>query len=53
MFFLQEVRKIEARLEKVEKLVSWVNKEEALFKFPISTFPQKDELRVNNINNLI
>ena len=43
---MQEVRKIEERLEKVEKLVQWVNKEEALFKFPITAFPQLEELKV-------
>ena len=42
----QEVRKLEGRLEKVTGVVEWVNQEEALFKFPISSFPDLKELKV-------
>lgn len=43
---LQEVKKLEGRLEKVSSLVEWVNQEEALFKFQVSSFPLLDELKV-------
>lgn len=45
-FLLQEVRKLEGRLEKVSTLVSWVNQEEGLFKFQLSSFPLLSELKV-------
>ncbi|XP_042868647.1 dynein axonemal heavy chain 12-like [Penaeus japonicus] len=43
--WLSEVRKLEGRLEKVSTLVSWVNQEEALFKFQLSSFPLLSELK--------
>lgn len=43
---VQEVKKLEGRLEKVSSLVAWVNQEEALFKFQVSSFPLLAELKV-------
>lgn len=43
---LQEVRKLEGRLEQVSTLVAWVNQEESLFKFQLSSFPLLSELKV-------
>ena len=43
---VQEVKKLEGRLEKVSCLVAWVNQEEALFKFQVSSFPLLTELKV-------
>ncbi|CAL4096187.1 unnamed protein product, partial [Meganyctiphanes norvegica] len=43
--YIREVHKLEGRLEKVEAQVTWVNQEEALFKFPLSSFPDLEELK--------
>nr|XP_053649654.1 dynein axonemal heavy chain 12-like [Cherax quadricarinatus] len=44
--YIREVRKLEGRLEKVSTLVTWVNQEESLFKFQLSSFPLLAELKV-------
>lgn len=46
MYDVKEVKKLEGRLEKVSSLVEWVNQEEALFKFQVSSFPLLTELQV-------
>nr|XP_045615668.1 dynein axonemal heavy chain 7-like isoform X1 [Procambarus clarkii] len=43
--YIREVRKLEGRLEKVSTLVTWVNQEESLFKFQLSSFPLLAELK--------
>ncbi|XP_064087240.1 dynein axonemal heavy chain 3-like [Macrobrachium nipponense] len=43
--YIREVKKLEGRLEGVSTLVTWVNQEEALFKFPVSSFPLLAELK--------
>ncbi|XP_050730386.1 dynein axonemal heavy chain 7-like [Eriocheir sinensis] len=43
--YIREVKKLEGRLEKVSSLVTWVNQEEALFKFQVSSFPLLMELK--------
>ncbi|KAK8378939.1 hypothetical protein O3P69_009581 [Scylla paramamosain] len=43
--YIREVKKLEGRLEKVSGLVEWVNQEEALFKFQVSSFPLLTELK--------
>ncbi|XP_068243599.1 uncharacterized protein [Palaemon carinicauda] len=43
--YIREVKKLEGRLEGISTLVTWVNQEEALFKFPVSSFPLLAELK--------
>lgn len=47
--YLEEIRKFLRNLEKFDDDVTWINQEEALFKFPISIYPELDELK-NFIN---
>lgn len=47
--YLEEIRKFLRSLEKFDDDVVWINKEEVLFKFPVSVYPELDELK-NFIN---
>ncbi|KAK6642963.1 hypothetical protein RUM43_004465 [Polyplax serrata] len=47
--YLEEIRKLLRDLEKFDDDVKWINKEEAIFKFSISVYPELDELK-NFIN---
>ncbi|CAB3257081.1 unnamed protein product [Arctia plantaginis] len=43
--YLEYLRKLVRRLEVCDKLVAWINKEEQTFKFPISTYPEFEEIK--------
>ena len=45
---LQFIQKFLRKLEHFDDTVTWINKEETLFKFPISTYPELDELKVTH-----
>lgn len=47
--YLQEIRKFLGILDSLDKDVVWINHEESLFKFPVSTYPELEELH-NFIN---
>ena len=38
------MRAVQKRLTDAQDQIAWVNKEEALYKYPISTFPEVDEV---------
>lgn len=42
----QFVNTLQRKIEKFDDTVTWINKEEELFKKPISTFPELDEIKV-------
>ncbi|XP_041350374.1 dynein heavy chain 12, axonemal-like isoform X3 [Gigantopelta aegis] len=42
--YVQDVRKIQQRLAEVSENISWINKEEALYKYPITTYPDVDDI---------
>lgn len=42
--YIQEIRKFLGILDKLDKDVLWINHEESLFKFPLSTYQELDEL---------
>ncbi|XP_059478390.1 dynein axonemal heavy chain 3-like [Neocloeon triangulifer] len=43
--YLEETRKLRRRLLEFEEEADWINSEEALFRFPLSTYPELDELK--------
>ena len=43
--YLEEIRKLLRDLEKFNDDVKWINKEEAIFKFSISIYPELEELK--------
>ncbi|KAG8256350.1 Dynein heavy chain 12, axonemal [Homalodisca vitripennis] len=43
--YVQFIQKFLRNLEQFDSTVSWINNEEVLFKFPISTYPELDELK--------
>lgn len=43
--YLEYLRKLVHRLHDCDKLVKWINNEELTFKFPISNYPDLDELK--------
>jgi dynein heavy chain, axonemal len=43
--YLEETRKLRCRLLEFEEEAAWINSEEALFKFPLSTYPELDEFQ--------
>ncbi|XP_047030670.1 dynein axonemal heavy chain 12 [Helicoverpa zea] len=43
--YLEYLRKLVHRLDDCDKLVSWINTEEATFKFPITSYPDLEELK--------
>ena len=42
--YVQDVRMVQKRLQEAQEQIAWVNKEEALYKYPISQFPEVDEI---------
>jgi hypothetical protein len=38
------------KLQAFDETIVWINKEEGLFQFPVSTYPELDELKVCNIS---
>ncbi|XP_013387188.1 dynein heavy chain 12, axonemal, partial [Lingula anatina] len=44
--YVQDVRAVQKRLTEAEEAIEWVNKEEVLYKYPISTYPDVDEIKV-------
>ncbi len=47
---LQEIRMIQSKLRLVEETVCWVNEEEALFKFPQSSYQDVGDISVSGEN---
>ncbi|XP_011557170.3 dynein axonemal heavy chain 12 [Plutella xylostella] len=43
--YLEYLRKLVHKLDDYDKIVSWINKEEATFKFPISHYSELEELK--------
>lgn len=43
--YLEYLRKLVLRLEDCDKLVAWINKEETTFKFPLTSYPDLEELK--------
>ncbi|XP_026741703.1 dynein heavy chain 12, axonemal [Trichoplusia ni] len=43
--YLEYLRKLVHRLDDCDKLVAWINTEEATFKFPITNYPDLEELK--------
>ncbi|XP_046961667.1 dynein axonemal heavy chain 12 [Vanessa cardui] len=43
--YLEYLRKLVHRLEDCDNLVSWINNEETTFKFPLSSYPELEELK--------
>ncbi|XP_075981520.1 dynein heavy chain at 62B [Anticarsia gemmatalis] len=43
--YLEYLRKLVHRLADCDKIVTWINNEEATFKFPISSYPDLEELK--------
>ncbi|CAB3257078.1 unnamed protein product [Arctia plantaginis] len=43
--YLEYLRKLVHRLDGCNKLVKWINKEEKTFKFPVTTYPDLEELK--------
>ncbi|XP_065338071.1 dynein axonemal heavy chain 12-like [Cloeon dipterum] len=43
--YLEDTRKLRRRLLEFEEEAAWINSEEALFRFPLSTYPELDELK--------
>lgn len=43
--YLEYLRKLVHRLDDCDKLVTWINNEEITFKFPITTYPDLEELK--------
>ena len=46
-FILQEVRMIQNKLKSIEDTIIWINHEEALFKFPQSSYPDVGDMNVS------
>ena len=42
--YVNDVRQTKKRLDDANEQIQWVNKEEVLYKYPISTFPEVDEI---------
>lgn len=42
--YVQDVVKVQRRIAEVQEQIVWINKEEALFKYPISVYPDVDEI---------
>ncbi|CAH0590400.1 unnamed protein product [Chrysodeixis includens] len=53
--YLEYLRKLVHRLDDCDKLVAWINTEEATFKFPITNYPDLEELKeaIKPFHNLI
>ncbi|KAM3963287.1 dynein heavy chain at 62B [Aphomia sociella] len=43
--YLEYLRKLVHRLDDCNKIVAWINNEEATFKFPLTTYPDLEELK--------
>ncbi|XP_053614808.1 dynein axonemal heavy chain 12 [Plodia interpunctella] len=43
--YLEYLRKLVQRLHDCDKLVAWINNEEVTFKFPVSSYPDLEELK--------
>lgn len=43
--YLEYLRKLVHRLDDCDKLVAWINNEEVTFKFPVSSYPDLEELK--------
>ncbi|XP_021341821.1 dynein heavy chain 12, axonemal-like isoform X1 [Mizuhopecten yessoensis] len=42
--YVQDVRLVQKRVADVTEQITWINKEELLFKYPISTYPDVDDI---------
>ncbi|XP_021930622.1 dynein heavy chain 12, axonemal isoform X3 [Zootermopsis nevadensis] len=43
--YLNHIRLVIYDLQKLDETIEWINKEEGLFQFPVSTYPELDELK--------
>lgn len=44
--YVQDVRAVQKRLADAQDQIEWINKEEALYKYPVSNFPEVDEINL-------
>ncbi|XP_063405511.1 dynein axonemal heavy chain 12-like isoform X3 [Mytilus trossulus] len=44
--YVGDVRVVQKRLQDVQEQITWINKEEALYKYPISTYPDVNDITV-------
>ncbi|KAL8620603.1 hypothetical protein ACOMHN_017884 [Nucella lapillus] len=42
--YVQDVVKVQRRIAEVQEQIVWINKEEALFKYPVSTYPDVNDI---------
>ncbi|PVD24358.1 hypothetical protein C0Q70_14839 [Pomacea canaliculata] len=42
--YVQDVVKVQRRISDLQEQIEWINKEEALFKYPITTYPDVEEI---------
>ena len=42
--YVQDVRAVQRRLADAQEQISWINKEELLYKYPVSNYPEVDEV---------
>lgn len=45
--YIEDMRKMVRQLKRMEQKAEWINAEEALFQFPLSTYPRIKELKEN------
>ncbi|KAK7490595.1 hypothetical protein BaRGS_00018198, partial [Batillaria attramentaria] len=43
--YIKDVMAVQRRIDAVQELIEWINKEEALFKFPITKYPEVHEIQ--------
>lgn len=44
--YVSDVRVVQKRLQDVQEQITWINKEEALYKYPITTYPDVNDITV-------
>ncbi|KAK7101380.1 hypothetical protein V1264_019769 [Littorina saxatilis] len=42
--YVQDVGKVQRRIADIQEQIVWINKEEALFKYPVSVYPDVDDI---------
>merc|ERR1711894_543702 len=42
--YVQDVRVVQKRITDVQESITWINKEEQLYKYPLTTYPDVDEI---------
>lgn len=44
--YVSDVRVVQKRLQDVQEQITWINKEEALYKYPVTTYPDVNDITV-------